>query len=103
MTITTTITGTFKSVGPNDDDAAWGRIVSGIDTPVWDADMSHWLRFDVDPPPITYPDSIAQRPKKVQPKVRRIRWWKNPRVFFNSSYKCSASNSVVSGEINNEV
>lgn len=97
------MTEVFKTIGPSDDDAMWGRVHAGLDIPKYDADMSHWLQFDVDPPPLTYTETDIQMPKEVQPRVERLRWWRNPRVFFNSFYKCSAGNISASGEIDNEI
>lgn len=91
------MTGTFKTVGPSDDDAKYGRIISGLDTPKYDADMSYWECFDVEPPLNRSPSGEIYLD---QPRPLRTRWWNNPRVFFNSGYKCAAGSPVVSGEIN---
>jgi len=93
---------TFKTVGPSESDAEMGIIIPGLDTPMWNVDMDHWLRFDVDPPPARY-DNGKQKLKRLQPRVVRMRWWKNPLVFFNPNYKCAASTPIISGEIDNGV
>lgn len=93
------MTGILKTVGPSEFDAERGIVDPGIDTPKWDADMSHWLQFDIEPAPLTYSNGKTQKPKRVQPRVVRMRWWKNPQVFFNPNYKCAASTPNISGEI----